>query len=44
VEVLEDVIEDMARDAVANRRLMDPNPVTVDQTTAANIYRAVLRR
>jgi len=44
VEVLEDVIKDMARDAVANRRLMDPNPVTVDQTTAANIYRAVLRR
>jgi len=32
----------MVRDAVAIRRLMDPNPHEVTEADAARIYRAVL--
>lgn len=35
-------VEGMARDAVANRRLMDPNPVAVSEADAARIFRSVL--
>jgi alcohol dehydrogenase class IV len=44
VAIPDNVIDEMARDAVANRRLVDPNPVSVDQAAAARIYRAVLQR
>ncbi len=44
VAIPDNVIDEMARDAAANRRLVDPNPVSVDQAAAARIYRAVLQR
>ena len=37
-----DAVPAMARDAVAIRRLMDPNPREVTEVDAARIYRAVL--
>ena len=37
-----EVIPAMAADAVANRRLMDPNPRDVTAEDAARIYQAVL--
>ncbi|MFA6546183.1 MAG: iron-containing alcohol dehydrogenase, partial [Limisphaerales bacterium] len=37
-----DVIPAMAADAVANRRLMDPNPREVSEADAARIYQTVL--
>jgi alcohol dehydrogenase len=37
-----DAIAPMARDAVAIRRLIDPNPRDVTEADAARIYRAVL--
>lgn len=37
------VIPAMAKDAVANRRLMGPNPKEVKEADAARIYRSVLR-
>jgi alcohol dehydrogenase class IV len=40
--VPDDAIPTMARDAVAIRRLMDPNPREVTEADAARIYRAVL--
>jgi alcohol dehydrogenase class IV len=36
------VIPAMAADAVANRRLMDPNPREVSVADAARIYQTVL--
>lgn len=42
VPVPDAAVEGMARDAVANRRLMDPNPVAVSEADAARIYRSVL--
>lgn len=42
VPVPDGAVEAMARDAVANRRLMDPNPVAVSEADAARIFRAVL--
>lgn len=44
VAVPDKVIEEMSRDAAANQRLINPNPVFVDQAAAAKIYRNVLRR
>jgi alcohol dehydrogenase len=40
--VPDEAISKMARDAVAIRRLMDPNPREVTEADAARIYRAVL--
>ncbi|MEP6669166.1 MAG: iron-containing alcohol dehydrogenase [Chthoniobacter sp.] len=40
--VLSDSIATMARDAVAIRRLMDPNPREVTETDAVRIYQSVL--
>jgi alcohol dehydrogenase len=40
--VPDEAISTMARDAVAIRRLMDPNPREVTEADAARIYRAVL--
>jgi alcohol dehydrogenase class IV len=37
------VIPAMAKDAVANRRLMGPNPNEVTESDAERIYRSVLR-
>lgn len=42
--VPDEAIPPMARDAVAIRRLMDPNPREVTEADAARIYRAVLAR
>jgi alcohol dehydrogenase class IV len=39
-----EVIPAMAADAVANRRLMDPNPREVTADDAARIYHTVLHR
>jgi len=39
-----EVIAEMAADAVANRRLMDPNPRQVSVDDASRIYRTVLHR
>ena len=38
-----EAIEAMSRDACRNRRLMDPNPVVLDERQVASIYRKVLR-
>lgn len=38
-----ETIEAMSKDACNNRRLMDPNPVALDVTQVASIYRKVLR-
>ena len=43
VAVPGDAIAPMARDAVAIRRLIDPNPREVSETDATRIYRAVLK-
>jgi alcohol dehydrogenase class IV len=40
--VPDDAIAALARDAVAVRRLMDPNPRPVTEADAVRIYRAVL--
>jgi alcohol dehydrogenase class IV len=40
--VPESAMPEMARDAVAIRRLMDPNPREVTEEDALRIYRAVL--
>jgi len=37
-----EAIEAMAQDACKNRRLMDPNPVVLDEGQVASIYRKVL--
>jgi len=42
VQVPDAAVATMARDAVANRRLIDPNPVAVTEADAARIYREVL--
>ncbi|MFM7249226.1 MAG: iron-containing alcohol dehydrogenase [Planctomycetaceae bacterium] len=42
VAVPDAAVAAMARDAAANRRLMDPNPVPVTEADAARIYRDVL--
>ncbi|MCF6313794.1 MAG: iron-containing alcohol dehydrogenase [Verrucomicrobiales bacterium] len=42
VPVGDEMVEVMAQDAVANRRLMDPNPSDVSVKDAARIYRKVL--
>lgn len=44
VRVPADAIASLARDAVAVRRLMDPNPRPLSEDDAARIYRAVLSR
>ena len=41
--VATEAIESMSKDACANRRLMDPNPVVLDEPLVASIYRKVLR-
>ena len=38
-----DSIQDMAKDACANRRLMDPNPVAISEQSAQAIYRKLLK-
>lgn len=38
-----DSIQDMAKDACANRRLMDPNPVAISEQAAQAIYRKLLK-
>ena len=40
--VPEDVLPDLAREAVAIRRLMDPNPRPITESDAAEIYRRTL--
>lgn len=40
--VATEAIESMSKDACANRRLMDPNPVVLDERQVAIIYRKVL--
>jgi alcohol dehydrogenase class IV len=41
--VPESALAELARDAVANRRLMDPNPRTISEADAIEIYRRTLR-
>jgi alcohol dehydrogenase class IV len=43
VVVPDAAVAPMARDAVNNRRLIDPNPVAVSEADADRIYRSVLR-
>jgi alcohol dehydrogenase class IV len=41
-KVPDDSLELMARQAVANRRLMDPNPRPISEAEAVGIYRRTL--
>ena len=36
-------VQEMARDAVANRRLMDPNPLNLGESDVVTIYKNVLQ-